>query len=180
MQTSGAERDQLKIIWNMILYLLMMFDVFLIMELYTTIIQPDPSSCCKAETGGTSQIFLLEKQIEQIGEKHLGDLEDIRAELEVIDEDSSGAEVKRMVVHQLTEAALKLDNDILDYSKEFENKSLKRIRFLLKVFRVNIKKLANFDLHKYGGKNFIKFCLKKVDQIIEILDKEDRLELSSL
>ena len=156
-----------------------MLDVFLIMELFTTIIQPVPSSC-SAESSGTSQIFLLEKQIEQIGVKHLGELEDIRAELEVVDEDSNGAEVKRMVVDLLTEAALKLDNDILDYSKEFENKSLKRIRFLLKVFRVNIKKLANFDLHKYGGKNFIKFCLKKVDQIIEILDNENRLELSTL
>merc|ERR1711997_1363315 len=107
-------------------------------------------ACCRDQTRGTSQIFLLEKQIDQIGVKHLGELEDIRAQLEVIDEESSAVEVRKMVVDQLTAAALQLENDILDYSQEFENNSLKRILSLLKVFRVNIKKLANFDLYKYG------------------------------
>ena len=177
MQTTSTEREQLKLFWNVFFYCFCILDLALIIELYTSMLNP---ACCGDQSKGTSQVFLLEKQIDQIGVKHLGELEDIRAQLEVIDEETSGFEVRKMVVDQLTAAALQLENDILDYSQEFENNRLKKILSLLKVFRVNIEKLANFDLYKYGGKNFIKYALKNVDQIIEILDDENGFELTGL
>ena len=59
-------------------------------------------------------------------------------------------------------AADLFEKDILDYSLEFENNKLKKILTLLKVFKDSNKKLASFNLEKYGGKTFDKFAMKKI------------------
>merc|ERR1712066_899209 len=121
------------------------------------------SVCCRAQNRGTNQKLLLESQIDQIGVKHLEELERIRTMLETEDD----LVLKDSVVQQLTGMASELENDILDYSQEFENNNLKRFLALLKMFKVNNKKLEDFDVEKIGRKGFQKFALKKVDQIIE-------------
>ena len=167
MQTTGS--DQQKIFLNIIFYFSCLLDVLLIIECYSSMVYD--TSSYKLPSRQTNQQSLLEKQIDQIGVKYMEELEDIRTELEVR-QFSAGEhkDLKQSLVLQLTSIASKLEKDILDYSQEFENNKLKKILTLLKVFKDNNKKLASFNLEKYGGKTFDKFAMKKVDIILEILD----------
>ena len=170
MQTTGS--DQQKIFLNIIFYFSCLLDVLLIIECYSSMVYD--TSSYKLPSRQTNQQSLLEKQIDQIGVKYMEELEDIRTELEVRQAENFRAgehkDLKQSLVLQLTSIASKLEKDILDYSQEFENNKLKKILTLLKVFKDNNKKLASFNLEKYGGKTFDKFAMKKVDIILEILD----------
>ena len=96
----------------------------------------------------------------------------IRTELE----ERAGAgdlTLKDWLMEQLARIGTNIETDILDFSQEFENNKLKKLLSLLKVFKVTNKKLTSFDLNKFGEDNFQqfeKFALKKVDQIVDILD----------
>ena len=81
--------------------------------------------------------------------------------------------LKDWLVEQLGRIGANIETDILDFSQEFENNKLKKLLALLKVFKVTNKKLKSFDLDQFGEDNFQqfeKFALKKVDQIVDILD----------
>ena len=126
----------------------------------------------RAAYRGTNQKLLLESQIDQIGVKHLEELEMIRTELE----ERAGAgdlSLKDWLVEQLGRIGTNIETDILDFSQEFENNKLKKLLSLLKVFKVTNKKLNSFDMDQFGEDNFQQFeklALKKVDQIVDILD----------
>ena len=130
------------------------------------------TACCRANSRGTNQQLLLVSQIDQIGVKHLDELEDIRYKLEAEDEVPNDEDqgLKDFVVLHMTEMASKLENDILDYSQEFENDNLKKLLSLLRVWKLNNKKMTSFNVEKFGEKKFKNFALTKIDQIIEILD----------
>ena len=123
----------------------------------------------RADSRGTSQKLLLESQINQIGVKHLEELEVIRTELE----ERAGSRdlaLQFWLVEQLDRIGANIETDILDFSQEFENNKLKRLLSLLKVFKVTNKKLTSFDIDKFGQDHFQQFALRKVDQIVDILD----------
>ena len=101
--------------------------------------------------------------------KHLEELEVIRTELE--ERAGSGdLALQHWLVGQLARIGANIETDILDFSQEFENNKLKKLLSLLKIFKVTNKKLASFDMDKFGQDNFQQFALKKVDQIVDILD----------
>ena len=117
----------------------------------------------------TNQKLLLESQIDQIGVKHLEELEMIRTELE---EKASTEDLalKDWLVEQLSRIETNIETDILDFSQEFENSKLKKLLSLLKAFKVTNRKLTGFDIGKFGQNNFQEVALKKIDQIVDILD----------
>ena len=97
----------------------------------------------------------------------------IRTGLEEGAGDTGDLGTKDWLVEQLAKIGANIETDILDFSQEFENNKLKKLLSLLKVFKVANKKLTSFDLDKFGEDNFQqfeKFALKKVDQIVDILD----------
>ena len=117
----------------------------------------------------TNQKLLLESQIDQIGVKHLEELEMIRTELE----EKAGTgdlALKDWLVEQLSRIETNIETDILDFSQEFENNKLKKLLSLLKAFKVTNRKLTGFDIGKFGQHNFQQVALKKIDQIVDILD----------
>ena len=117
----------------------------------------------------TNQKLLLESQIDQIGVKHLEELEMIRTELE--EKAGTGDLVlKDWLVEQLSRIETNIETDILDFSQEFENNKLKKLLSLLKAFKVTNRKLTGFDIGKFGQNNFQEVALKKIDQIVDILD----------
>ena len=101
--------------------------------------------------------------------KHLEELEVIRTELE--ERVGTGdLALQHWLVEHLARIGANIETDILDFSQEFENKKLKKLLSLLKIFKVTNEKLASFDMDKFGRDSFQQFALKKVDQIVDILD----------
>ena len=123
----------------------------------------------RSSSRGTNQKLLLESQIDQIGVRHLEELEMIRTELE----EKAGTgdlALKDWLVEQLSRIETNIETDILDFSQEFENNKLKKLLSLLKAFKVTNRKLTGFDIGKFGQNNFQEVALKKIDQIVDILD----------
>ena len=123
----------------------------------------------RSASRGTNQKLLLESQIDQIGVRHLEELEMIRTELEEKAVSEYPA-LKDWLVEQLSRIETNIETDILDFSQEFENSKLKKLLSLLKAFKVTNRKLTGFDIGKFGQNNFQEVALKKIDQIVDILD----------
>ena len=88
--------------------------------------------------------------------KHLEELEGIRTELE--ERVGTGdLALQHWLVEHLARIGANIETDILDFSQEFENKKLKKLLSLLKIFKVTNEKLASFDmdkLRKFKSENF--------------------------